>query len=317
MDPLLFWKDDNSVWSIDPQAAAREVPELCKIVDDYNNLAPAPAAIERFKFTTFHQSFSYEDFVEGIKPQTDVEQAQGQISYEVKSGIFKEICLQAKENPTKNYAIFIDEINRGNVASIFGELITLIEDDKRLGNEHEIKTILPYSREEFGVPKNLYIVATMNTADRSVEALDTALRRRFTFEEVRPDVEKIPQPDGLNVDLRKVLQTINARIEQLLDRDHCIGHYYLMGIKNLEDLRAAFANKIVPLLREYFYGNPAKVGMVLGERFISVKPNRTTFAPGDWGLEDIDEKVVYELKDLSELSAEDFASIYGPPRTSV
>lgn len=134
---------------------------------------------------------------------------------------------------------------------------------------------------------------------------------------MRPDAEHIRQPADLQVDLRRLFQTINARIEQLLDRDHCIGHYYLMGLNNLADLRSAFANKIIPLLREYFYGNPAKVGMVLGERFVSAKTDRTAFAHGNWGVEDLDEKVVYEFKDTSGLSADDFASIYGPPRTSI
>jgi 5-methylcytosine-specific restriction endonuclease McrBC GTP-binding regulatory subunit McrB len=318
MDPLLFWKDDNSVWSIDPQAVDKEVPELRKLLDDFKNPVAAPTPIERFKFTTFHQSFSYEDFVEGIKPQTNDSQGeQGAISYDVMPGIFKEICLQAKDNPTKRYAIFIDEINRGNVASIFGELITLIEEDKRLGGPNQLTATLPYSREAFGVPSNLYIIGTMNTADRSVEALDTALRRRFTFEEMRPEADKITQPSNLDVDLHKLFQTINSRIEQLLDRDHCIGHYYLMGVSDLVDLRGAFANKIIPLLREYFYGNPAKVGMVLGERFVSARADRVDFAPGNWGTEDLDEKVVYEFKDVSDFSIQDFVSIYESPRTGI
>jgi len=222
----------------------------------------------------------------------------------------EEICQQAAADPAKPYALLIDEINRGNVASIFGELITLIEDDKRLGAENELKTVLPYSRQEFGVPGNLYIIGTMNTADRSVEALDTALRRRFTFEEMRPDSERIQTPDNLGVDLRKLFNRINARLEELLDHDHCIGHAYFMEIKSLDDLRVVFANKIIPLLKEYFYGHPAKIGMVLGEPFIVAKKIKAAFASGDWGVDELDEKAVYEFADVSQLRAEDFASIY-------
>lgn len=263
----------------------------------------------RYKFTTFHQSFSYEDFIEGIKPRMDGGD-NGQISYEIRNGVFKEICEKAEANPDKDYAIFIDEINRGNVASIFGELITLIEEDKRLDKPNALKACLPYSRKEFGVPKNLWIIGTMNTADRSVEALDTALRRRFIFEEMRPDPELITNPKNLKVDIQRLFNVVNARIEQLLDHDHCIGHAYFMEIETLDDLRGTFANNIVPLLREYFYGNPAKIGMVLGGKFISQKSNNLAFAAGDWGADELDQKAVYQFADVSTLSAEDFASIY-------
>jgi 5-methylcytosine-specific restriction endonuclease McrBC GTP-binding regulatory subunit McrB len=319
IDPLIFSKDADSLWSVDPQLAETEVPHLGKILHDFHNPPKETTIVCRYEFTTFHQSLSYEDFVEGIKPQTDEAQGRddGQISYEVTLGIFRELCREAQANPTKNYALFIDEINRGNVASIFGELITLIEEDKRLGNENEIKTILPYSREEFGVPRNLYIIGTMNTADRSVEALDTALRRRFTFEEMRPDASQIQQPDGLGVDLRKLFETINARIEQLLDHDHCIGHYYFMGIQNLADLKSRFANRIIPLLREYFYGNPAKIGMVLGETFITLKTGKTPFAPGAWGADEFDEKEVFTFADVTSLTEEDFQAVYAENRSSI
>ncbi len=261
----------------------------------------------RYKFTTFHQSFSYEDFVEGIKPQSD----DGELSYEVRDGIFKKACQEAATNPDKPYALFIDEINRGNIASIFGELITLIEDDKRLGAENQLTPELPYSRQPFGVPKNLHIIGTMNTADRSVEALDTALRRRFTFVEMRPDPSCIDQPASLDVDLCKLLVVMNARIEQLLDHDHCIGHAYFMSVKDLAGLRATFANKIIPLLREYFYGNPAKVGMVLGERFVVRQSTKTPFAVGSWGADELEEKEVFAFADVNQLTAADFQTIYG------
>ena len=221
---------------------------------------------------------------------------------------------QALDDPDHNYALLIDEINRGNVASIFGELISLIEYDKRKDKDNELKAQLPYSRQEFVVPGNLYIIGAMNTADRSVEALDTALRRRFTFVAVPPQPELIEQPNNLAVDLRSLIKKINIRIEKLLDKDHCIGHSYFMGIirsKNpFEELRSIFAKKILPLLEEYFYGDPAKIGMVLGERFVTRKDVTNELAAGDWGIEDFEERRVYALEDPLKLGIEDFRTIY-------
>jgi hypothetical protein len=313
IDPLLFSKDEDSLWSVDAKLAEVEVPELSETLQQFRDPATQVPEVCRYKFTTFHQSFSYEDFVEGIKPQSD----GGQLSYEVRDGIFKKACREAAANPDKPYALFIDEINRGNVASILGELITLIEDDKRVGAENALTPELPYSRQPFGVPKNLHIIGTMNTADRSVEALDTALRRRFTFIEMRPDPSCIEQPASLTVDLRKILIAMNARIEQLLDHDHCIGHAYFMSVKDLAGLRSVFANRIMPLLREYFYGSPAKVGMVLGEAFIRRQSSKTPFAPGSWGAGELDEKEVYTFADVRQLTEADFQTIYGEAHSSI
>jgi len=157
----------------------------------------------------------------------------------------------------------------------------------------------------------------MNTADRSVEALDAALRRRFVFIEMRPDPSQIEQPVSLDVDLRKLLTAMNARIEQLLDHDHCIGHAFFMSVKDLPGLRAVFANKIIPLLREYFYGSPAKVGMVLGERFVVHQSTKTPFAAGSWGMGELDEKEVYTFVDVSDLNEADFQTIYAEAHSSV
>jgi len=313
-EPLLFWKDNTSVWSIDRDLAAEEVPELVEMLERYRGHTNAQGAVvERFAFTTFHQSFSYEDFVEGIKPVMS-EEVTDALAYEVKPGIFKTMVQRALADPNHDYALIIDEISRGNVASIFGELIALIEDDKREGAPNKLKAQLPYSREEFVVPDNLYIIGAMNTADRSVEALDTALRRRFTFIQTPPEPGLIQQPEGLGVDLRKLLTTMNARIEKILDKDHCIGHSYFMGIVQqadpLKELRQVFARKILPLLEEYFYGDPAKIGMVLGTRFVKREDAGVTMAEGDWGIDDFEDRKVYRIADPMTLEAEDFRSIY-------
>lgn len=249
---------------------------------------------KNYKFVTFHQSFGYEDFVEGIKPVIgDDEENGSDIQYQIESGVFKNACDEACnlagigiledalklskeelaeifENAPKYY-LFIDEINRGNVASIFGELITLIEEDKRLGADNETKAELPYSKEPFGVPANLYIVGTMNTADRSVEALDTALRRRFAFKEYMPNPEEL-EGEVLGFQLEHLLSTINRRIEILMDREHTIGHAYFYKVIKADDkentMKAVFRDNIIPLLQEYFYGDYAKIGMVLGSGFV-------------------------------------------------
>jgi 5-methylcytosine-specific restriction protein B len=359
-------------------------------------------------FTTFHQSMSYEDFIEGIKPEisngSDTE--NDNVKYEIKPGIFKKICESAKipnqfgfetayknlqkelrelkdkdsepltlktatgkdfsialnsqgnltlftsqgrnqqgsirkENiqkyinhgegwwesyvkgilnylktkhqysekddaPQKNYVLIIDEINRGNVSQIFGELITLIEDDKRLGMLEALEVTLPYSKERFGVPKNLYIIGTMNTADRSVEALDAALRRRFSFIEKAPEAEIIIR-EGFNggeiagVQLSEVLKTINKRLEKLLDKDHQIGHCYFLGIDNEEKLAKTFNNKIVPLLREYFFGDYGKIGLVLGSGFIqkTKDADKEPWAIFDYDASDYDNKDSYQIIDIN------------------
>ena len=175
---------------------------------------------------------------------------------------------QIKERKSEKYVLIVDEINRGNVSSIFGELITLLEEDKRKGNKEELEVILPYSKEPFSIPNNLHIIGTMNTADRSVEALDTALRRRFSFVEMMPDVSLLESKEIDGINLKNVLSTINDRIEILIDRDHTIGHSYFMNINNSKELKLAFKDKIVPLLQEYFYGDYGKIGLVLGEGFV-------------------------------------------------
>jgi Cdc6-like AAA superfamily ATPase len=196
------------------------------------------------------------------------------------------------------YFLIIDEINRGNVSAIFGELITLIEEDKRFGKTNQLFVKLPYSREEFILPPNLYIIGTMNTADRSVEALDTALRRRFSFVEMLPDASKLENKQIEGIDLALMLNTLNERIEVLVDRDHTIGHAFFMNIESLADLRSAFANKIVPLLQEYFYGNYQKMEMVIGSAFFNItEANKVKFAVKS---DEFDaDGTVYHIKNIS------------------
>ncbi|WP_159636951.1 McrB family protein [Sphingobacterium composti Ten et al. 2007 non Yoo et al. 2007] len=381
-------------------------------------------------FTTFHQSMSYEDFVEGIKPLVEEdEDGNKQVVYEVKNGIFKEIVNRSREikliddkdytyafddawnelveltnnsiekgekmflpiqtknlglnvigisakgnlilkpayshnskeyivsysrakrlqevysdlsvvknidkefraiiggsNSTaywsvlnfintkiednnnfdqhivednKNYVLIIDEINRGNVSAIFGELITLIEESKRAGAEEALEVILPYSKEKFSVPSNLYIIGTMNTADRSVEALDTALRRRFVFEEMlpNPDLEELDY-EMYGYKASAILKRINLRIEKLIDRDHCIGHAYFIG-KNEETIIDSFYKNIIPLLQEYFFGDYGKIGLVLGSGFVQrIDASDDIFAPFDYDYrDDLASRMIYQIID--------------------
>lgn len=281
---------------------------------------------------------------------------------DVKKEAFKAFFEQ-KPLAHKNYVLIIDEINRGNVSAIFGELITLIEESKRTGAAEALEITLPYSKEKFSVPSNLYIVGTMNTADRSVEALDTALRRRFAFEEMMPlpgllntnkliydalwryeniawgeqewivvekglhelfdfndkwqtekedlwdsfkangktsiDIPKLSNYHKNQFNLEKLLTTINQRIEVLLDRDHQIGHSYFIDVNSLADLKAIFYDKIIPLLQEYFYGDYAKIGLVLGTGFIKQQMvNANVFSNFDPELaSNYEEKQIYYIKD--------------------
>lgn len=455
------------------------------IITDFNN----PKG--QIAFTTFHQSMSYEDFIEGIKPSS----TDKTVRYDVVPGIFKKICemssskrkvtikvdseelpltkelleffynsfasllphyeeLQSSfnlktnenspfelykntagsivvkagqkktkmvislnelslvifedkipmyksyeqpiierifegmefsssnaDNSSKNYVLIIDEINRGNVSQIFGELITLIEDDKRLGRDEAIEVILPYSKSKFSVPSNLYIIGTMNTADRSVEALDAALRRRFSFIEMPPethllnpynrlgkawgdywieidteeywdnwhavesgilDLAGLSKDEKAYTELSKswkenqlavwrqktdyksifansiidsnkgirldwLLNTINNRIEKLLDKDHQIGHSYFLSVNSLEDLKAAFQNKIIPLLQEYFFGDYGKIGLVLGKDFVVKSDTKAIFADFDSELaSELSERPSYTLKNALDMDDDKF-----------
>lgn len=181
---------------------------------------------------------------------------------------FLNLINNKNNSKSSNAVLVIDEINRGDISKIFGELITLIEEDKRIGKEHQMTVTLPYSREPFGVPNNLYIIGTMNTADRSIALLDTALRRRFDFEEMMSKPELLRGKDIEGVDLEQLLTKINDRIKNEYDRDHQIGHSYLMEVENKEQLERAYKNRILPLLNEYFYNDIDSVAKIL-----NCKPN--------------------------------------------
>ncbi|WP_416240573.1 McrB family protein [Acinetobacter sp. CFCC 10889] len=386
------------------------------------------------KFVTFHQSFSYEDFVEGIRAETD---KQGQLRYDVKAGVFKEICDQAKQidnnqtitqvaqpiefgkgyilkkmntelleiqKPNGNvihlsrvltdfllrefrngkitnrnlaektvieilgeseilepylvngysaiwanlipfldnflqgvnsvvkekskYVIIIDEINRGNISRIFGELITLIEDSKRQGADEALSVTLPYSKKEFFVPDNVYIIGTMNSSDRSLTGLDIALRRRFTFIEMPPQPQEIKNEDGKlikifgndkEVIVADILSVMNQRIEVLLDRDHCIGHANFMSLKEkptLEHLAHIFKQKIIPQLQEYFFDDWAKINLVFFDNGMIVEDKDINIAglfPSKFEQElgYSNEKKIWKINDDTFKTIDAFIQILG------
>ena len=241
------------------------------VLDRYRELKDAG----RIAFTTFHQSYGYEEFIEGIKPV--VEETELDLKYVIEPGVFKKFCERAgaPQERDKPYIFIIDEINRGNISKIFGELITLIEGTKRAGASEAMEVILPYSGKLFSVPGNVYILGTMNTADRSIALMDTALRRRFEFTEMMPD-SKVLESLGVGtilvgneeLNVAKMLDTINQRIEYLFDREHTIGHAFFTKLADdpsLDTLAEIFSKNVIPLLQEYFYEDYEKIQFVLGD----------------------------------------------------
>lgn len=345
----------------------------------------------RIGIVTFHQSFGYEEFVEGIRPKM-TQGTHETVAYEIGKGMFKKLSNEAKDSvierlkrecsdepiqltttqgnkftciyegnttfsikpaisdrdpdpvsiesvkkactgeyigqsyntsyvaPIAEYAkkradkyvLIIDEINRGNISRIFGELITLIEESKRLGNEEATTVTLPYSGDDFGVPNNLYIIGTMNTADRSIALLDTALRRRFRFEEMMPDLEPLEGLKVKGIDIKKLLETMNERIEALYDRDHQIGHSYFLRLRedpSMATLADIFQYEVLPLLQEYFYDDWEKIAIVLNKnKFLTSKNLPKT--PTDL-VEKVDEKKKIWSIDTGELKdSECYKEIY-------
>ena len=230
------------------------------------------------EMVTFHPSYSYQDFVEGITVNTN--EKTKNIEYTVKDGIFKKICTRAIDNPDYNYVLIIDEINRGDISSIFGELFTLLEDNKRKDRDEELSINLPYSKDKKGnpqklsVPKNLHILATMNTVDKSIALIDVALRRRFDFIECMPDYELDELKQYKDIDLPKFLNTINKRISILKNEHYQIGHSYFLNIKEFKDFKNVIIKSIIPLLQEYFYDDWQSICAVLNQAYKNAKNNK-------------------------------------------
>lgn len=236
-----------------------------------------------FSLITFHPSFDYHDFIEGLRP----EMHNGQLNYTVKEGIFMQFCRKAlllagydsfvaclqdlpenrkqKFEKAPPFVVIIDEINRANVARVFGELLTLLEPNKRLGAAEETVVMLPFSHREVGVPGNLYLIGTMNSADRTTALLDNALRRRFYFKEFRTDYSLLPAI--AEIDLARFLQTLNERIAYFLGPDFEIGHAYFLEITNYQELCHVMAYQVLPLLFEYFFDDKEKVRQLFGENY--------------------------------------------------
>ena len=270
---------------------------------------------------TFHPSYSYQDFVEGITVETN----DKKIEYKVKDGIFKKICKRAIDNPTFNYVLIIDEINRGDISSIFGELFTLLEDKKRVGKSEELRINLPYSKdgkgnpEKLAVPMNLYILATMNTVDKSIALIDVALRRRFEFIECMPNYELEELNNNIgSISLSKLLKSINHRITILKNEHYQIGHSYFITITDIKTLIETFKTKIIPLLQEYFYDDWKSICAVLNQPYANATTEKGILVLSDIKQsifnEEFDELVEFRNKKIFKVNntfeEKDFLSIY-------
>ncbi|MGT3190076.1 AAA family ATPase [Yersinia enterocolitica] len=270
-EPAIFDKTADSEWFL-VESQLEQVDELLSLYAELKQGPKSAEAIQRFAVVTFHQSYGYEEFIEGIRARSD---ESGNISYPIEPGIFMRLCQRANADPAHRYAIFIDELNRGNISKIFGELISLIEIDKRAGMSNAMSLQLSYSGDHFSVPANVDIIGAMNTADRSLALMDTALRRRFDFVEMMPDLSLLSGSKVKGIELESLLEKLNSRIETLYDREHSLGHAFFMPVKNALDagdeeaafkqLKIAFQKKIIPLLQEYFFDDWNKIRLVLAD----------------------------------------------------
>jgi len=230
------------------------------------------------RFCTFHPAYGYEEFMEGYRPALS---KTGKAIFELQDGIFKKICNDARENPEQTYVLIIDEINRGDIPRIFGELITLLEADKRWSKNNEedyISLTLPASQENFTVPENVNIIATMNTADKSIALLDIALRRRFGFRELLPKPELLENQTIAEINLSELLNHLNNRIIEKIDKNLQIGHSYLMknekAIKTEEQLISRIKDEILPLLQEYCFDDFSTLEEILGPKLFNLEQGR-------------------------------------------
>ena len=269
-----FDKDDSSNWFL----LADSLPLLTGLqnkLDDYQNAISHQfqAKKQRFSFVSFHQAYGYEEFVEGIRPHIA---DNGQMSYRVESGAFLRLCQQAKHDPSHRYAMLIDEINRANVARVFGELMSLIEPSKRAGQTDSLSVNLAYSRQPFSVPSNVDIYATMNSQDHSLAPLDMAFRRRFEFIECQPQPQLLGKvmANGIEIDLAKLLTVLNERISQNLAKDSQLGHSFLWGIDSLHALSAAFSQSIIPQVAQACQHHGQILQAIFGQRFIRLVDNK-------------------------------------------
>lgn len=298
VNPSIFDKTSDSEWKLTGEWQ-EACADLITLIDEFNADQEEATLVQRFSFVTFHQSYGYEEFVEGLRPVLNNDNESSEVAYEIRPGVFKELCRKARQSPNQRFAMVIDEINRGNISKIFGELITLIEPDKRdplNGSKPPLELTLAYSGEKFSIPANIDIIGTMNTADRSLALLDTALRRRFDFVPLLPDTRAEKDPENQKsaplsgliiktakgaIDVRMMLERINDRIEALYGRDHCIGHAYFTSLiipdddeLRFQSLANIFHNRIVPLLEEYFFEDWHKIRLVLGD---NQKPDAAQF----------------------------------------
>lgn len=338
ISPAIFDKADSSFWQFAGDWE-NDCAHLTELVDEMKKGPEPVGAVQRYAFVTFHQSYGYEEFVEGLRPVLTGGAEESDVQYEIRSGVFKDLCRRARLAPNQRFAMVIDEINRGNISKIFGELITLIEADKREGGANAVTVTLPYSGETFSVPANVDIIGTMNTADRSLALLDTALRRRFDFLPILPDArDDADAPlaglrvsmDSEVINIPKMLAVINQRIEALYDRDHCIGHAYFTGLKEIADgqarldaLRDVFRNRIIPLLEEYFFEDWQKIRLVLADnqkpvaaQFITESPDHEDDLIGlfgrDHGLDTFSTKRRFRKNDDALASPSAYIGIYEP-----
>lgn len=333
--PLIFDKTSQSVWQLAGDWK-EECADLIDFVEEYGAGPPSAGVVQRHSFVTFHQSYGYEEFVEGLRPVLSAGVESTGVQCEIRSGVFKDLCRRARSAPDQRFAMVIDEINRGNISKIFGELITLIEPDKREGSESAVSVTLPYSGESFSVPNNVDIIGTMNTADRSLALLDTALRRRFEFVPVMPDARDSDAPlAGLRVrwgereiHIPRMLDAINRRIEALYDRDHCIGHAYFtplaqipQGDEQLAALQQVFRTRILPLLEEYFFEDWQKIRLVLADnqkaekaQFVRASNDQdedlARLFGSDHGLDSYSTKNRYEVQDAAFWNPDSYVGIY-------
>jgi 5-methylcytosine-specific restriction enzyme B len=258
-------------WLLKQNGRAEEIP---RVLADRAAFAEAEEALARpandsalaaqLTRLTFHPSYSYEDFIEGFRPSTD---AGGALSLRLEDGVFKRVCEEAQVDSRRKFLVLIDEINRANLAKVFGELLTLLEVDKR-----GLSVTLPQSKKPFRIPDNVYLVGTMNTADRSIKLLDTALRRRFSFVEFMPDVEVLRGAKVGTLALDDFLENLNRRIGETLGREKQVGQSYLLNgsgpIVDPQVFARRFRHEILPLLQEYCYDDYRLLATYLGSRIV-------------------------------------------------